>query len=524
MSKSIVVFSDATLRLRDKLIFPHTTWEIKEDEHWAVLGPNGSGKSTFVRSLWGGTPLASGQIVLDLNKDQSPAHPAFQKEAIGYVSFELHQYLMEQEQFEDDVREYSGKTNEATTAQDIICRRTGEHRNISRTDEANLRRVSGLLAIERLLPQDMTALSTGEMRKVLIARALMKSPKLLVLDEPFDGLDESSRIALASCIDAIMNNSMRVILVTHRLEEVLPRITHALLIKQGSLWLQGPKHAVLTSENMESLYDWPILVTSRNGMFSACFDRCCRQVEADQLYVAAGQESPDPLIEMKDVVVSYSKQRVLDRVSWTMRRGENWAILGPNGSGKSTLLKLITGDHLQAYTNHVVVFGKQRGSGESIWQNKQRIGMISDDLQTRYRKNLRVRDIIASGFFDSIGLYRRPTGEQLRIVERWIETLEIEDLAEQNYHYLSYGQRRIVLLARAMVKSPVLLILDEPCHGLDVANRARILSVVEAIGRKHAHLLFVTHHAEELPASVTHVLRLQQGKAVSQYKRRELVS
>ncbi len=519
MSKSVVVFSDVTLRLRDKLIFPHTKWEIKEDEHWAVLGPNGSGKSTFVRSLWGGTPLSKGQIILDLYNDRPRSHPVSQKDAIGYVSFELHQYLMEQEQFQEDVREYSGKTDDATTVEDIICRRIADRQQIPPSARENLNRVVHQLDIDHLVQRNITSLSTGEMRKVLIARALMKSPKLLILDEPFDGLDESSRTSLGKCIDAIMTDSMRVILVTHRLEEVLPRISHALLVKNGRLWLQGPKDTILTSENMESLYDWPIQVIRNSGKFATCYDSNRKHLDTGRLYMASGQESPDPLIEMKDVVVSYARQQVLDRVNWTVRRGENWAILGPNGAGKSTLLKLITGDHMQAYTNHVVVFGKQRDSGESIWQNKERIGMISDDLQARYRKNINVREIIASGFFDSIGLYRRPTSEQMCVVEQWVELLGIEDLAGQNYHHLSYGQKRLALLARAMVKSPILLILDEPCHGLDVANRGRILNVIEAIGRKHAHLLFVTHHMEELPASVTHVMRLEQGKAVRQYKR-----
>ena len=206
-----------------------------------------------------------------------------------------------------------------------------------------------------------------------------------------------------------------------------------------------------------------------------------------------------------------------------MRRGENWAILGPNGSGKSTILKLILGENLQGYSNQVFIFGKPKGSGHTLWDIKRRIGIVSSELQVQYRKKMSAYDVIASGFYDSIGLYHYPTAEQKEIVDAWIDLLRIGEIAQESYHRLSYGQKRMILLARAVVKPPVLLILDEPCHGLDILNRRRILNIVEMIGETETNLLYVTNHKDEILNCITHVLRLQKGRELSQGRKEEVL-
>jgi molybdate transport system ATP-binding protein len=227
-------------------------------------------------------------------------------------------------------------------------------------------------------------------------------------------------------------------------------------------------------------------------------------------------------VEMKDTTVRYGDQVILDQLNWTMRRGENWAIIGPNGSGKSTMLKLILGDNLQGYANDIKLFGKQKGSGETLWAIRNQIGVISSELQIQYRKRMIAYDVIASGFYNSIGLYRHPTVKENRAVERWVELLAIRDFVKEPYYQLSYGQKRMVLLARAMVKSPLLLILDEPCHGLDIPNRRRILKIIEMIGRTQTNLLYVTNHREEILDCITHIMRLQKGRVLSQGKKESL--
>jgi molybdate transport system ATP-binding protein len=185
---------------------------------------------------------------------------------------------------------------------------------------------------------------------------------------------------------------------------------------------------------------------------------------------------------------------------------------------------LILGDHLQGYANDIILFGRPKGSGETLWEIKKRIGIVSSELQVQYRKKMSAYEVIASGFYDSIGLYQSPTAEQKEAVDRWVAHLRIEDIAREPYHHLSYGQRRLILLARAMVKSPVLLIVDEPCHGLDIPNRIRILEILEKIGSTGTHLLYVTNHAEEILNCISHVLQLEKGKVIRQGKKEEVLN
>jgi molybdate transport system ATP-binding protein len=386
-----------TVRLRDRLILKNSFWQIRSDEHWAILGPNGSGKSTLVRSLWGGVPLQSGRIVYDF--DSHPMQPQLipQKDEIGYVSFELHQSLMEHEAFQEDLREYAGRTDEVTTARDVIFSGLLANRTVTPADEERFFEVVDYLGIRYMLQRGIGSLSTGEMRKTLIARALIKSPRLLILDEPFDGLDERSRVALAESIDRLMTGSMRVILVVHRLEEIVPNITHVLLVKDGQLFLQGPKDEVLTSENISRLYGFNLHLERTNRGYRASYGpQRSDRINTSVVYEETLQDVPEVVIEMKNTTVQYNDLIVLDRLNWSMKRGENWAILGPNGSGKSTIVKLILGDHLQGFANQVMLFGKRKGSGETLWEIKRHIGAVSSELQVQYRKKMSAYDVITS--------------------------------------------------------------------------------------------------------------------------------
>ncbi len=526
--RPFISVENITCRLQDRLMLQNSSWRIHSDEHWAVLGPNGAGKSTFVRALWGGVPLLKGKILFHFSDSKTEAHPLSQREVIGYVSFETHHRLMEHEEMQEDLRAFANKTDEMTTAQDVIFSSILASRPLTPEDEARCGKIADLLEIGPLLKKNIISLSTGEMRKTLIARALIKAPKLLILDEPFDGLDETSRRSLAESINHLMTGSARVILVVHRLEEIVSSITHVLFIKEGQLFMQGPKEYLLTSENISQLYGCSLELEQDNGKYLVSFGKEGDKPKATAPMAVAGDPAvsdilPDVLIEMRDTTVQYHGLLALNRLNWVMRRGENWAILGPNGSGKSTILKLILGDNLQSYANQVILFGRQKGTGETLWEIKKRIGAVSSELQVQYRKKMSAYDVIASGFYDSIGLYQYPTQDQKKTVDQWIQLLCIEDIAHQPFHQLSYGQRRMILLARAMVKSPALLIVDEPCHGLDIPNRKRVLDILERIGHTQTNLLYVTNHKEEILDCVTHVMRLQRGKVLSQGRKEEVL-
>jgi len=524
MVKPFITLDNVTVRLQDKLILQNSFWQIDSDQHWAILGPNGSGKSTLVRALWGGVPLRSGRILYAFGDSTQAVHLVPQRHPIGYGSCETHQRLMEYESMQEELREYAGKTDEVTTAQEVILSGISANREVTPDDRARLVGVADSLGIPYLLQRGITLLSTGEMRKTLIARALMKSPRLLILDEPFDGLDEESRVSLGESINHLMAGTMRVILVTHRAEEIVPNTTHVLFIKNGRLFMQGPKEEMLTSEKVSKLFGCELRLEKDDGRYRVSYGlEKLHKVDGAFLGRNVFHDIPETLIEMKETTVRYGEVLALDRLTWSMKRGENWAILGPNGSGKSTILELILGENLQGYSNQVFIFGKPKGSGQTLWDIKRRIGVVSSELQIQYRKKMSAYDVIASGFYDSIGLYQYPTAEQKEIVDAWVELLRIGEIAQESYHRLSYGQKRMVLLARAMVKPPVLLILDEPCHGLDILNRRRILNIVEMIGETETNLLYVTNHREEILSSITHVLRLQKGKAVTQGKKEEVL-
>jgi molybdate transport system ATP-binding protein len=515
-SQPFITVEDITVRLGERLILENSSWRIGCNEHWAILGPNGSGKSTLVRSLFGGVPLRGGRVLYHFGAAGAPPHAVPPREAVGYVSFELQQQLMEQEAFEEELREYAGRKDDVTTCRDVVLSAVLAGREAPADNGERFAEVADLLDLHPLLDRSVTALSTGEMRKTLIARALMKSPRLLILDEPFDGLDESSRESLATAINTLMFGPMRVILIVHRIEEVVPNVTHVLFVKEGRILLQGPKDEMITSDNLGLLYGGPLHVEKRRGRYFLTYGMARRKrIDSSVLSRELSHDIPETLIAMRETTVTYGTTVALDRLNWTVRRGEHWAILGPNGSGKSTILRLILGENLQGYANDITLFGRRKGSGETLWEIRQKIGVVSSELQVQYRKKMTAYDVMASGFYDSIGLYQYPTAEERAVVDRWVDMLAIEDIARRRYHQLSYGQQRMILLARAMIKPPVLLIIDEPCHGLDIPNRRRILEIIEIIGGTRTQLLYVTHHIQEIPACITHVLRLEQGRTIA---------
>ncbi|MGD2269583.1 MAG: ATP-binding cassette domain-containing protein [Desulfobacterales bacterium] len=489
-TKSVLILDNITIRVRDKFFFSGTHWEIEKSQQWAIIGPNGAGKSILAAAIAGELPIVAGKIV----------YPRFKSgpNRVGYVSFESHQRLMANEERRDASRYFSKKLNSYTTARDAIRAALPEPRG---RVPINLAEVYTWLEMQDLLDRPIRVLSTGEMRKVLIARALVKSPQLLILDEPFEGLDTRANKRLKAIIHNLMHSGMQLILITHRLAEIIPHITHVLGIKDGHLLLEGKRDEILVPDKLDALY--ATVATDLSTI------HCLSDIAKKR-----ADEPKKTWITMKAVTVKYGRKRVLDNLNWTVKSGENWALLGPNGSGKTTLLSLIAGENPQAYSNEIYLFGRRRGSGESIWEIKKRIGLISSEFQIRYRRSITSMAVVLSGFFDSVGLYRHSSAQQRKIAEQWMALLKIEDKADTRFDILSYGQQRLVLLARAMVKSPQLLILDEPCQGLDRSTRKRMMSLLDVIVRHTTTgILYVTHHLKEKPECITHVLRFIQTDA-----------
>ena len=474
----LITMKKITLRKGETILLPDTCWEISLGQNWAILGENGSGKSILARAVKGDVPYVRGKMIRH--------RPEAACERIGYLSFELQEEILRREEMHEEARLFSGGKQEAITAAHTL--------GLDLTDLAALDQLDDVTGVRPLLNRGIRALSNGEIRKVLITRALLRSPTLLILDDPFAGLDVASRKALAHTISALIAKGTQVLLVTQRLEEIIDGISHVLIIRDGRVARAGRREKVLTTEAMQSF------------AHSTVFLPLPRPIPA----VASTRESTCAvLVEMKNIRVAYGDLVVLNHLNWSVHCGEKWAIVGPNGSGKSTLLSLITGDNLQVYANDVILFGQQRGTGESIWDIRQRIGLVSPELQLQYRQPVTVREAVLSGLFDSIGLYKRPSADQTVLANAWLACIGMDQKADRAFNQLSYGEKRLVLVARAMIKLPELLILDEPCQGLDRKNREMVLALIESIGRQtDTGIIYVTHHEMEIIPCIQQVLRL----------------
>jgi molybdate transport system ATP-binding protein len=507
-ARPFISLNDVSLRLKERILFEGLCWEMFDDQHWAVIGPNGSGKSALMRALCGFLPVAKGKLVYHFLPDGGQ-HPAPQ-DYIAYVTFESQRMVLRDKAFYQ-ARWNSGVNGDTLSVSESLSERgvrsiNPYHIVESHSDQefaARRQEIVELLELGTLLGRNVVQLSSGERRKVLIARALLKSPRLLILDNPFAGLDERFRSRLRENLDNLMQGDTRVLVVGTDRDEIPSRITHILHVEGSRVIEQGPKQAVINScaahgtHGTDKLVSWPVVDA--------------RQKSEDR------QPSHKALVHMQNVSVSYDGTKVLQQISWTVRENEQWALLGPNGAGKTTLLSLILADNPQAYANDITLFGKRRGCGESIWEIKQSIGWVAPELQLYYPRSATCLDVVCSGFFDSVGLYRQCSAWQREVALSWMQRLSLTKRAETPLELVSEGEQRLALIARALVKGPALLVLDEPCQGLDASNRDRVLQAIHWVGsRPNTSMIYVTHRSDELPPSITHVLRLNEGRVVSQ--------
>ncbi len=332
--------------------------------------------------------------------------------------------------------------------------------------ETRLRDLVALFSMEPLLDKPLVTLSSGELRKYQLTRALLGGPDILVIDNPYIGLDSRTRDLLTELLTAL-SGRMTLVLVLSRAAEIPPFITHVIPVRDRKA---GEK--VTRASYLDTVL-------------------------------------PPAVIRLRNVTIRYGDRVILDSLNWTVREGEHWALTGANGSGKSTLLSLICADNPQAYAHDIELFGRPRGRGESIWDIKRRIGFVSPELHRAFRVDAPALDIVASGFFDTEGLYRRPSSGQFSEARRWMEEFGIGDLAERHFLQLSSGQQRLCLVARAFVKDPPLYILDEPLQGVDEFHRRQVKILLDRFcGAPGKTLLMVTHYPEEYPACIDHSLSL----------------
>jgi molybdate transport system ATP-binding protein len=508
MQKPLLVLDNITLKVQECRYFEGTNWRINDDEQWALIGRMGAGKSLLASALCRRIAIVQGQILFffDENRDgRSYLH----RGEIALVSADTQRELLQRYAGYHQARWQSTEGEDVPTVAKMLSRQHTERispyemtfSSISDSVyESRRAQTVESLRIGHLLDRKILHLSNGEARKVLLARALIQSPRLLILDDPFGGLDEESRRTLAMMLaDILARGQQRLLLATSRPEEIPDGITHVLGVEQHRIAIQGPKATVLEAPFTQQVF---------NADPQAVQD-------ASQFSTRHWETSPPgaTLVALDHVNIRYHEVTILHDVTWTMKQGEHWAIRGPNGAGKSTLLSLILGDNPQAYANDITLFGRRRGSGESIWDIKRHIGWVAPELHIFYQDSSTCEMVVRSGFFDSIGVYREVASEQARQAAGWMQTLGIESLGCQPFHAVSIGEQRLILLARALVKQPELLILDEPCQGLDVSHRSQLIGMLNTLCQQTpVSLLYVTHHQDELPGAITHVLELEQGR------------
>ena len=469
---SSIEFKQAPIRFSETFSLVDIDWKIEAGEIWAITGTNGSGKSSLAATLAG-----NGEITIGIIRNL-PARTAL-------VSLEAQAELIERERLRDD-SDITDKINAGTPVQELLDEVSVDPELLARLIEA--------FQFSALLDRGFRKLSTGETRKVLITRALTSQPDLLILDEPFAGLDVDTVSLVRNILDEL-SNTIKMVLVFNRFDEIPEFVSHIAFLVNGRL-----EHRVSTKETavIEGLTQlWHLKREDIEIPMAEPEDRL------PTLDISV------PLVRITNASIRYGNSIVFENLDWCIEPGQHWQLTGPNGSGKTCLLNLITGDHPQCYNNDIFVFGYQRGSGESIWDIKRHIGFVSTALQWEYRVSISIKNVIISGFYDSIGLYQKASDKQKEIASNWLQLLGLEDRTDQPFNQLSYGDRRLLLIARAMVKHPQLLILDEPCMGLDDLNRQLVLALIEKIcAGNETTVIYVNHHAEDKIAGIRHILSL----------------
>lgn len=459
-------FHNVAVRFGEQVAVEAIQWSIQPGEAWAVLGTNACGKSTLGRLIAGEIEPSEGNI------DERPA-------SVQWLSLESQQALYERELYRDDT-DFMDHLDDGTPILKLLQE--------SSTNEDLCLSVAKQLNIEHLLSRGYRALSTGEGRRVLFAQALLAKPDLLILDEPFEGLDADSRNDMHVLINQLIATEVGVLLLVNQQADVCTGVSHITLMDRGQFVYCGDKPDELESawRHLSHLTTSDIALPPRQSEF--------------QLQHWPAEK---PLVDLKAGFVQYDETYQFKNFDWTLFPGQHTQVRGPNGCGKSTLLGLITGDHPQCYRNDLEVLGFKRGSGESIWQIKKHLGYVSGTLHRDYRVSGNTLTALVSGLMDSIGVYQAVGKSESELGMQWLSLIGLADKWNVSFKQLSMGEQRLVLIARALIKQPPLLILDEPTQGLDDFNRFYVLAVVEKIiEHGESTLLFVSHRSDETLATV----------------------
>lgn len=348
--------------------------------------------------------------------------------------------------------------------------------------QQRLQHLIGMFDFQSQLDKYIISLSSGELRKFQLIKTLLAAPRILILDNPFIGLDAETRQQLKDLLPVLAaEEHLHIYLVLSRMADLPDYVKDIQWMTDEAEMRNARKR--LSDEKRQAILDLPV---------------------RDDNYAHA-----DTVVDMRQVSIRYGRHTILNGLDWTIKNGERWALSGKNGCGKSTLLSLVCADNPQGYACDIALFGQQRGSGESIWDIKRHIGYVSPEMHRSYQRNLPALQIVASGLKDTVGLYTRANEQEKEQCRWWMRIFGLEGMEDRPFLTLSSGEQRLVLLARAFVKDPQLLILDEPLHGLDDDNRQLTRDIINTFcERPNKTLIMVTHYEEELPSCINHKKQL----------------
>ena len=517
------------------------SWTLRTGECWAVFGRNGAGKSTLLRVVRGVArpdqidggqvtwyPPASGDESAPYGKASAgQASPGETSALAGRAlcasvsSAQQERYMRQGWLITGQELLLTGYYDTPLLYEDPGAERTAAARDLARR-----------LGAAHLLDVKVPAMSQGQLRLLLVARALVRQPAVLLLDEVCEGLDATARAAVLGAVDQAAALGVTVLFATHRTDQLPACLTRALLVQNGRIMAEGPLDEVMADLPADSgVCGGDGLDIPDGGMLGLNGQSALDGNTASARQPGANGDSasaPAPVlarIECADVYVE--RTHVLHTIDWTIRRGENWCVIGPNGSGKSTLLRLLHGEENVAVGGDIVWFADEASCGVARREPQQqaqqaslrdlpllhrRVALVSDQLQATYGYDLTAEELVLTGFSGTIGLYDEPDDDQRAEAAHWLRMLGAAGLAGQRIRTLSTGQLRRVLLARALAGAPDLLLLDEPCSGLDPASRAAFLALLGQLARAGVQMVLVTHHEGDLIPEITHVLRLAGGR------------
>ncbi len=472
-------------------------FELNRQEHIAIVGPNGSGKTLLVDLLTGRMPLREGMIRYNFADRE---HPVSESEAVAHSLTSAYGNICVIK-FEDAI----GTVENPYYYQQRFNSQDRDESPLVRSmlpDDIETSPFFDALMVRPLLDKRMVLLSSGEMRRYHLFKYLLRKPRVLIIDNPFIGLDVSMREQLHGIFrNLAVAGRVQILMLLSSLSDIPDYMTHVVEVNNLRVF---PKKT--RAEYLASLSDFTMQLTASQRR------SILELPHPDMVSLKKDGSVGGEVISIRHLSLELEDGHVLyGGLNWTVRRGEKWALLGPNGSGKSTLLSLVCADHPAAYSCDISLFGRRRGTGESIWEIKKNIGFVSPEFHRAYHENFPAIEIVASGLHDSVGLYKRPRPEQMNICRYWMSIFGIDTLQARPFLTLSSGEQRLCLLARAFVKDPALLILDEPFHGLDTYRRNLVRDIIDVFcQRPDKTLIMVSHYEEELPEGIGRRLILKQ--------------